>query len=115
MHVRDSSTWSVLNVFWSFPFLFGIADLEGDVKDSVPASPGPAAADFPAETEQLKPSSKQTVAVKKTAAKSKPVSLRRLITKASWLFQVNFNFLFWKCLLMMKLKSILAGWSWHTP
>ncbi|XP_075846911.1 DNA topoisomerase 2-alpha [Microtus pennsylvanicus] len=45
-------------------------DLEGDVKDSVPASPGSAAADFPAETQQLKPSSKQTAAVKKTVAKS---------------------------------------------
>ncbi|XP_021068384.1 DNA topoisomerase 2-alpha [Mus pahari] len=50
-----------------------VVDLESDVKDSVPASPGaPAApaADFPAETEQLKPSSKKTVGVKKTTTKS---------------------------------------------
>lgn len=46
------------------------ADLESDVQDSVPASPGPPAADSPADTEQLAPASKQTVAVKKTATKS---------------------------------------------
>lgn len=50
-----------------------VVDLERDVKDSVPASPGvPAtsATDFPAETEQSKPPSKKTVGVKKTATKS---------------------------------------------
>lgn len=44
-------------------------DLESEVKDSGPAS---AAADSPAETEHLKPTSKKTVGVKKTATKSKP-------------------------------------------
>ncbi|KAK7805688.1 hypothetical protein U0070_009837 [Myodes glareolus] len=46
-------------------------NLEGDVKDSVPASLGPAAADFPAETEQLKPSSKQTAASSTSIAGTK--------------------------------------------
>ncbi|XP_006971875.1 DNA topoisomerase 2-alpha isoform X2 [Peromyscus maniculatus bairdii] len=46
------------------------ADLESDVQDSVPASPSPPAADVPAEKEQLKLSSKQTAAAKKTVTKS---------------------------------------------
>lgn len=48
-----------------------VIDLEADdAKDSVPSSSSPPTADFPAETEIMKPSSKQNVTVKKTTAKS---------------------------------------------
>ncbi|MBZ3886910.1 DNA topoisomerase 2-alpha [Sciurus carolinensis] len=48
-----------------------VTDLEADdAKDSVPSSSSPPAADLLTETEIMKPSSKKTVTVKKTAAKS---------------------------------------------
>lgn len=49
-------------------------DLESDGKDSVPASPGASAADVPAETEPSKPSSKQTVGVKRTITKGQSLT-----------------------------------------
>lgn len=58
----------------------------------MPASPSPPAADVPAEKEQLKPSSKQTAAAKKTVTKSKPESVRRLTTRVNQLFQISVNF-----------------------
>ncbi|XP_051014468.1 DNA topoisomerase 2-alpha isoform X1 [Acomys russatus] len=51
-----------------------VVHLESDAEDSVPASPSAPAADFPAETKQIKPTSKQALAVKKTAAKSQSSS-----------------------------------------
>ena len=64
-----------LNVLFSFPF--EIIDLEADdAKDSVPLSSSPPATHFPDETEITNPVPKKNVTVKKTAAKSKPKSLR---------------------------------------
>uniref|UniRef100_A0A671FW24 DNA topoisomerase 2 n=1 Tax=Rhinolophus ferrumequinum TaxID=59479 RepID=A0A671FW24_RHIFE len=46
----------------------------GDAQDDVPLSPSSSAADFPDETEIIKPVSKKNVAVKKRAAKGEPKS-----------------------------------------
>lgn len=58
-----------------FSFLFEEIDLgAGDAQDDVPLSPSSSAADFPAETEIIKPVSKKNVAVKKREAKGEPKS-----------------------------------------
>lgn len=64
-----------LNVLFSFSLQVTDFDAD-DAKDDVPLSPSSPTADFPAETEIVNPVSKKNVTLKKTAAKSKPESLK---------------------------------------
>lgn len=74
----QSSKWNFmccLNVLFSFSFEVTDFD-DDDAKDDVPLSPSSPAADFPAETEVVNTVSQKNVTMKKTAAKSKPKSLK---------------------------------------